>query len=616
MYEMYRNHATPLARVVQGIPDSWEPAVATATFDSSVEDVVWSPCNRFIAVAKSQSVEVLDAVTLSRLSVFEHSSYTAPYQRQLGFSPDGRCLTLSDKAVLISWDLQTGSPLGTIPLTPERSGDEPFSFKHSKDGKLIAVAYKPPIRPRGDLEYSSFICTYDHHSGRHVGSHCFPEGRIKHPIWTNDEYLRFATIGPKSIRIWQSPFTLKPPPVEVMSFPVPDGITDAYPLVFLPTPPRLAFTLRGTIQVWDLKASKLLQSEFTPLSINPDPPQSSFSSDGHFFAYMTNAKGVYVWKESPTGYLPHQRLPFVVGWSHVAPQWSPNNESIIVSPKSKIHRLHARDQVRSLHNVSAGDRRFNDFTLGFSPDQNFAVLARKKENTFTIIDLESGELMWHIDVGLEIDCVGMIEGTVVVVGEESIVTWNPPGGGSDEDRALDTSVNKIVRITILDYSPPSDRLGTPYSMSISPDLSRIAVTRAGTSNNSLEVDAVSTGSCLARVTTVAQLRSHFTRGGHKIWTGFYGIECGKECKIIEDSESGAIELKLQDNFSPCSEVFRESSSGYTVTDDWWVLSPSQKRLLWLPHRWRSGEGNREWGGQFLGLLDGELSEVVILEFLE
>src|ERR1700753_2618427 len=53
-HEMYKNHASPLARVVRGMPDSWEPAIATATFDNYLRDAIWSPCNRFIAVANGQ----------------------------------------------------------------------------------------------------------------------------------------------------------------------------------------------------------------------------------------------------------------------------------------------------------------------------------------------------------------------------------------------------------------------------------------------------------------------------------------------------------------------------------------------------------------------------------
>ena len=608
-YKMYKHHASPLTRVIQGILDSWEQVVATATFDDDLYDAVWSPCNRFIAVAKYQSVEILDAVTLSRLSIFENP-YPPPILQQLNFSPDGRCLTLRVLRALISWDLQTGSPLGTISLKPERSDDEPFSFKHSKDGKLIAVAYKPWSPYTDHLGYSSFICTYDFHSGRHVGSHRFLEERIIHPMWTHDEHLRFATIDPKSIRIWQSPFTLEHPPVEVASLPVPDGITDVTRLLFLPSLSRLAFALRDTIQVWDLKAPKLLLKSELPR--DRFSPQSSFSSDGRFFASTTGGEAVHVWKESPNNYLPYRQFPTFAGSSGVAPRFSSNAESIIVSLRSKIHRLHTRDQVPSLPSISTGNSRPCNFTLGFSPDENFAAFARQCENTVTIIDLKSGEPKWNTDVGLKICCVGMARGTVIVVGVDSIVTWNLPGG----DRTFNTNINDITRTTIHDPSSPFPNLNVPLYISISPDLSSVAVMRMnGLGHGSLEVDDVSTGLCLARISTDDLLGPRFTQDGREVWTKGYIVREGEEqCEIIEDSESGAIELKLQRRQQ--SGVFPQSSRGYTVTDGRWVLSPSQKRLLWLPHRWRSDEWKRVWGGRFLGLLDGELSEVVVLEFLE
>ena len=58
----------PLARVVQGLPVSWEPIPHPIVFAAA-----WSPCSRFIAVARSDSImiEVLDSVTLERLNTFE-----------------------------------------------------------------------------------------------------------------------------------------------------------------------------------------------------------------------------------------------------------------------------------------------------------------------------------------------------------------------------------------------------------------------------------------------------------------------------------------------------------------------------------------------------------------
>ena len=147
-----------------------------------------------------------------------------------------------------------------------------------------------------------------------------------------------------------------------------------------------------------------------------------------------------------------------------------------------------------------------------------------------------------------------------------------------------------------------------------PDLSRVVVTRIDKDlNGSLEVYDVSTGSCLARVGTIYRLSPHFTRDGREVWTWNFhsSLGHGEAREIIKGGIFGVI---VQDVYG---EVLSESSRGYAVTDDWWVLSPSKKRLLWLPHRWRMGEWNRAWGGRFLGLLNGELlSEVVVLEFLE
>ena len=86
-------------------------------------------------------------------------------------------------------------------------------------------------------------------------------------------------------------------------------------------------------------------------------------------------------------------------------------------------------------------------------------------------------------------------------------------------------------------------------------------------------------------------------------------------EVIKDDKSGGMELKRLEQSYPSGTLPWESPHGYEVTDDGWVLSPTRKRLLWLPHRWRSYRQHRVWNGRFLGL-SHRLSEVVILEFLE
>ena len=115
------------------------------------------------------------------------------------------------------------------------------------------------------------------------------------------------------------------------------------------------------------------------------------------------------------------------------------------------------------------------------------------------------------------------------------------------------------------------------------------------------------------------VQPQLTRGGHQLWD--VNGPAVKGWKIVLDGEPYCARyppgLELLTPTKCPSDVFPwQSTRGYTVTDDGWVLSRAQKRLLWLPHDWRFQERSRMWSGRFLGLLHGRLPEVVILEFLD
>ena len=227
-------------------------------------------------------------------------------------------------------------------------------------------------------------------------------------------------------------------------------------------------------------------------------------------------------------------------------------------------------------------------------------------NVVKILDLRSGDLRLTINTGMRVKCLGVAGDTVVVVDEGKIVTWNLPGG----DRALNASINDSVRTVMFD--------GRSFkSLSISPDLSRIMATVEGFRQNVPDpgIYDVPTGKCLEHILFFdSYLR--FTRDGREVWvTSQRASKDGWE--IIEGGVSGATELKpLEETLYPSRTFLWHSIHGYKVTDDGWVLSPTRKRLLWLPHRWRSDQEYRLWSGRFLGLTHRLLSEVVNLEFLE
>src|ERR1700753_4082350 len=64
---LYKQYTSPLARVIHGLPKSWEPISASANLDDFEGYTAWSPCGKFVAIAKRASTEILDGVTLNRL---------------------------------------------------------------------------------------------------------------------------------------------------------------------------------------------------------------------------------------------------------------------------------------------------------------------------------------------------------------------------------------------------------------------------------------------------------------------------------------------------------------------------------------------------------------------
>ena len=593
--EIYGRYGRPLARVVHGLEISWNPVIATRHLEDFFGVTAWSPCNRFIAVGRDEVVDIRDAVTLILLNTLKSSRS----KDVLRFSPDSRLLTEIDDSeqTLVTWDLQTGGSVVTN-LTENMFRDH--SSTYSKDGNTLAVAYSAGF-------HRVTLTTHDLSTTR-TRLCQVQEGRLLPPIWIHGDFLRFATGKPESITIWQAEFALTHPPEAVESFPAPDGIADAdeyTEFLFLPSLSRLAISLEYSLSVWDVRDSKLLLK--TNFGGHPRP---SFSSDGRFCACTHNITGeVHLWKESPAGYVLHQKIAVV----NFTPQpcLSPNGESILIPGNSKIHLRHTRYPI--LLNRPPQNRGFTNFTLVFSPDDPSAAFACHNEKTVTVLDLQSGDQQLAIDTDMEVRGLGFTGNAIVVVDWNKVGTWSLTAGEAGvkfiSDIVLDWSQSQFDYISTLRW--------------VSPDLSHIIVpgyTKRDPSAG-LDIYSTSTGSYVAGVILEAPnpvlLIPWFTPDGRQIW-GTPGEDLTRAAgwQIIEDSESGVTKLQpLEPTTS--QEPPWQSSRGYRVTDDGWILSSTQRRLLWLPHRWRSGDiRDRRWNGRFLGLLHGELPEIVILEFCE
>jgi len=587
---LYEPYAHPLVRVMHGLPISWEHIVGTVKHSDLVWTAAWSPCSGFIAVGFSTRIEILDAVTLQQLHTFTHPRQEG--SRWLSFSPDSRSFTQFSRGEyrLTTWDLQTGGRISVVPSTPNTSFLRYLSSAYSMDGKVVAVAHSDP-----ENSTVTVISTYNILSGTHIYSHRVSEEHIVASIWTQGEFLRFATVEPRSITIWEVGFTSKHALAEIKSLPGPDDASSGECL-FLPTLSRLAFVLEEAVLIWDSWDSKVLLN-FT----GDDPPTGlSFSSDGRFFICGTISQEIHLWKESPTGYVLHQKLLFSAGATTLL---SPDGESIITFDYPQTQLRHTTGPIGPPSSIHTQPARETDFVLGFSPDKSFAATGRLGGNIATIVDLKSGDPRLIVNTGMGICGLGVTASTVVVVGEGKIITWNLPGG----DCVINARANihDSVRTVVFNHPPPPP--GSLHSVLISPDFNHFVAMRGG--GEGLDIYDMSTGKHVAGVTADVS-QPWFTRDGREVWYASGGQ------KIIRGGGSDVIGLEPLDwSNRPSGGCLWESSRGHDV-DDGWILDSRKKRLMWLPHQWRASKEYRVWDGRFLALLDRTLPEPVIIELEE
>ncbi|KAF9786248.1 hypothetical protein BJ322DRAFT_1020328 [Thelephora terrestris] len=475
--------------------EKWSDHISTTHLYLSTPPIPPNINCTFITVAKNCAIEILDAATLERRNTFgfPHGCGLS----KLSFSPDGHTLTQCSYNGLISWDIQTGGPVGTVSSSDVNFGYF-FSSACSVDGKILAVSGSSQLNPS-----LISIATYNLVSQTHTCPYYAPEGHIIPPIWTHGEHLRFATVKPGSIDIWEAEFTSVHTPAITESFALPDKI--------------------------------------------PVTEQNQ---------YLT--------------------LPTV-----------PVNE----------------------HD--------HDFILAFSPNNVLLASAQESGTMVTIRDLQSGDLCLTIDTSVKIQQLRVTSSAVAVADEGRVIIWNLPAGNCIGARA---SINDSTHTTTLDLPDPRPPL---YELvtSISPDLSRIAVVIDLDSVDIcyLQINDILTGRRVADVKIGFDLRQPCVNlGENEVW-------CWKKYDeypvmgwgVIEDHESGTTKLKpLSEDMGIQQPRPWNSQCGYEVTQDGWVLSPTKKRLVWLPHCWRASHSDRVWSGQFLGLTQRELSEAVILQFLK
>jgi len=602
----YKSYAKPFVRVVCGIPTSWDTNTASTTRSSEIELVAWSPCNRFIAITLKDTwvVDVLDSVTLQHVQTLESPQNISTKGRALVFSPDGYILTcssgggkgpLGQELAVISWDLQTGGVAGIIRHQgPEWHRIRIHSLSYSADGKVVGHSCQYDNGASTITHMSIFI--FDVASGIHIYTHSLnTRTAFLDNIWAHKESLRFATADWTAITIWEIKFTLDATPAKVETIPIPYHFGGPVARL-LPTSYRLAAILKDRIWAWDAWESKcLLNYTDDMFSTN-----ISFSPDGHFLACSTFRSEVYLWKESPTGYILQEKLAPTVNYSTSC--FSQDGKSLVTWRDHAIQLWHTESSVT--HPSTHIPKCIYHFFLDFSPNGTVVLVAMRGDNLVTVLDLKTGVPQLTIDAGMRVHGLKVVGSRVFVMDERSVVVWNLPTGdfvpnsrASLKDSLWAEKFNHV-------------NLGWMSSISISPD-SKIIGFVGGLSPECLYTYNLSTGKRL-KYGEVRGSTLWFSPDGYTIWCAQDDGEAEVwEAEMVPThSEHTRLTVSIK---NPPEGYPWGSSCGYQVTNDWWILGPDEKRLLMLPPHWRSHEVHRMWKGQLLALLHCGLPEAVILE---
>ena len=632
---LYEPYARPFARVVHGLPTSWDTNTAAITRVGDIDVVAWSPCDRFIAITwnVADTIDVLDSVTLQRLQTLEfpQAPHTSVEHMAIVFSPDSRILTCfgqnptpDRELFVVSWDLQTGGVAGFIGLEgPHEEVTGTPSIAYSANGKMIGVRY---WYSTGD----DVILVFDIASGVYIHSHSPTFFVYARDIWIHGESLRFITVGREDITIWEVGFTSDAVPTKIESFPAPADVCFKDPrkvfVKFLPVPYRLAIEDEGEVVVWDVQNSHyLLRSMDTRFS-----SRMSFSSDGRFFACSSPGWDVYLWKDSPVGYILHGIL---VCKTHIPiPLLSRNGESIVLLRNSAIQLSHTKGLptptpnfttppfsfwtrpfsflihlfnsfVRTSRSWEESYRQSDGFDLDFSADGMLAVFAMVDGKTVTVLDLKSGVPQLTIDTGMKVYGVRVIGNVITVIGVWrsttfgwKVITWDlPTGGRIPHSKATLTDSTQTIHLR-------GSMIGDVRCASITADSYDVVLVTRDKGTYYLYIYGGATGNLLAQH-TLSRMVPQFAPGECDLFFACYDLD-----DVLRVCSGGQV-LRYTSEAYPWVP-----SRGYQLTDDWWILDSDGKRLLMLPPRWQSPlRIDRVWRGQFLALLHIGPSEPIILD---
>jgi hypothetical protein len=403
----YSQRPHPLPRVVVGIPDTWEPSIASFSTNHYLSST-WSLCGQFVAAVTLVALEIRDASTLKLLSTNQLTKVATEFRPGLTYSPDGCSLASCSNIGIVIWDTQTGGMAKIIACEVTCHGLE---LVWSLDGMTIGT-----ISP--GVSETCTVYTYEVASGTIQSSTTLQssdtlQSMDSKRLWAHNESFRVVvgTGGQLPIGVFEVGSTL----TQVEQF-------HAWPYsdlgAFSPTTYRIS-ALHSTdsstsyvLFILDVRTSKVLLQETGSYW------EHAFSSDGTFFAACAKDH-LLIWRYTSSCYTQWREFQEPLAML----QFSPSSSSILSCARTLLRIFHL-DSPASLPKGSVVETH-SQLLDAFSPNGTYIVTAHKGESTITITNLNSQHLSpsQFIDTDLEISTIILTGNVLLVKGPDTVVAW-------------------------------------------------------------------------------------------------------------------------------------------------------------------------------------------------
>jgi len=417
--------------------------------------------------------------------------------------------------------------------------------------------------------------------------------------WTYKDTLRFSTSSHNNGETVINIFEFQPASTSVhviSSLSIPSRFGS---FSFSPASSHASFVTEKDIVILDIQNSKLLLQVQRPKKLYAT--QGYFSPDGHFFACSKLEHEIFIWQNTPTGYIPwtslRPRLPFYLL------EWSPTSISIMCRGKGRIQVLHLENHPTSLSSNDAKPNPQNQKHLvAYSADKAYVATAQQSSGVITIIDCVLGTPLQSIKTNMRIRDIKIVGNTIFVMDTRKLVRWDFEGGrvvhGASDAGGI--TVNKALTID-----------AHIKRLALSHDCSQVAFAKG----KNLFLYDMKTQKTFTRDMDNTIISVQFSADGDQLWyVGAHKTYYFMGLEMVEDWSSTEV---IKGDSKDGQLLFnRVSPYGYHIGErSQWVKDHRGKKLLWLPPNWRiNGWKEFRWDGNFLALLHEHHKEPIVIEF--